>query len=126
MFGIVISKLFIDGYYLFEKKFCILSGIMCRDIFYKYIESDELVEYGCMQIVLLIMDKGLIISRVCVYLFINRDFMFVIDEGCRQLGEMIINVGSIEDVFNYVFVGLSFGKIELIVEVREKIFGQIF
>lgn len=48
MFGIVISKLFIDGYYLFEKKFCILSGIMCRDIFYKYIESDELVEYGCM------------------------------------------------------------------------------
>lgn len=49
--------------------------------------------------------------------------MFVIDEGCRLLGEMIINVGSIEDVFNYVFVGLSFGKIELIVEVREKIFG---
>lgn len=62
MFGIVISKLFIDGYYLFEKKFEIVSGIMCRDIFYKYIESDELVEYGCMQIVLLIMDKGLIIS----------------------------------------------------------------
>lgn len=62
MFGIVVSKLFIDGYYLFEKKFEIVSGIMCRDIFYKYIESDELVEYGCMQIVLLIMDKGLIIS----------------------------------------------------------------
>lgn len=62
MFGIVISKLFIDGYYLFEKKFEIVSGIMCRDIFYKYIESDELVEYGCMYIVLLIMDKGLIIS----------------------------------------------------------------
>lgn len=72
---------------------------------------------------LLIMDKGLIISWVCVYLFFSKDFMFVIDEGCRLLGEMIINVGSIEDVFNYVFVGLSFGKIELIVEVREKIFG---
>lgn len=125
-FGIAISKPFIDGHHPSEKKLCTSSGIMCRDIFHKYIENDESVEHGCMQTVPLTMDKGSTISRVRVYSSTNRDPMFVTDEGCRLLGEMIINVGSIEDASNNVSVGLSFGKTELTVEAREKTSGQIF
>lgn len=99
---------------------------MCRDIFHKYIESDESVEHGYMQTVPLTMDKGSTISRVRVYSSSSKDPMFVTDEGCRLLGEMIINMGSIEDASNHVSVGLSFGKTELTVEAREKTSGQTF
>ena len=124
--GIAVSKPFIDSHHPPAKRLETASGIMCKDIFYKYIECDESVEHGSVQSVPFSMGRGSTVSRVRVYSSSEKDPVFVTDEGCRQLGEMIINVGNIEGASNRVSVGLSFGKTELTVEAREKTSGQIF
>ena len=65
-------------------------------------------------------------SRVRFYSSPEKDPVFVTDEGCIQLGEIIINVGNIERASDRVSVGLSFGGTEITVEARDMTSGQIF
>ena len=125
-YGIAVSKPFIESDHPPAKRLETASGIMCKDNFYKYIECDESVEDGSVHLVSFSMGRGSTVSRVRVYLSSVKDPVFVTDEGCRQLGEMIINVDNIERASDRVSVGLSFGRTEITVEAREMTSGQIF
>lgn len=125
-FGIAISKPFIDGHHPPEKRITTANGIMCKDVFHKYVECDESVEHGSVHSVPFTMGRGSSVSRVRVFSSSERDPVFVTDEGCRLLGEMIINVGNVQQASNNVSVGLIFGKTELTVEAKEKTTGQTF
>ncbi|XP_061163955.1 heat shock 70 kDa protein 12A-like [Saccostrea echinata] len=125
-FGIAISKPFIEGHHPPEKRIATANGIMCKDIFHKYVECDESVEHGCVHSVPFTMGRGSSVSRVRVYSSSETDPMFVTDEGCKPLGEMILNVGNIVEASNNVSVGFIFGKTELTVEASERTTGQTF
>ena len=126
-YGIAVSKPFIDGHHPPSKRIETANGIMCKDIYYKFVECDESVKHGSFYSVPFSMGRGSTKSRVRLYSSPEEaDPVFVTDEGCEKLGELIIDVSNIEGTSNTVSVGLIFGTTVVTLEVREKTSGKVF
>ena len=125
-YGIAISKPFIDGHHPCDKRYTCASGVMCRDIFHKYVEAGESVDLDEVQSLPFSMARGASRSRVRVYTSTDSDPMFVTDDSCSLLGELIINLEDLDLSASSVSVGLTFGGTEVAVEAKEKTSGKTF
>ncbi|OPL32799.1 hypothetical protein AM593_05223, partial [Mytilus galloprovincialis] len=122
-YGIGISRLFTKGDPE-ELRFASGSAVLCRDVFHKFVEKGQPINKGD-EHSMPFSAKGQN-NRVRVYTSSMKDPKHVIDDSCKLLGEMMINISSEVTSGNNIQVRIEFGGTELVVEAKEKNTGEIF
>jgi len=116
-YGVAISKPFIEGHHPEAKRKTTANGVLCSDIFHKYIEIGDSVELGDIQSMPFTAASGGR-SRVRVYQSTDPDPMYVTDDSCSLLGEAILTLDA--NASNNIEVTMTFGGTEFSVEAKEK------
>ncbi|XP_033742797.1 heat shock 70 kDa protein 12B-like [Pecten maximus] len=112
-YGIAISKPFIEGHHPSEKKKVTPNGVLCTDVFHKYVESGESIDSDSSQTLSFSAARGCSTNRVRVYRSTMADPMFVTDEGCNLLGEVILTREADDlNSSQKIDVSLTFGGTE--------------
>ncbi|CAG2213185.1 unnamed protein product [Mytilus edulis] len=122
-YGIGISRLFTKGDPE-ELRFASGSAVLCRDVFHKFVEKGQPINKGD-EHSMPFSAKGQN-NRVRVYTSSMKDPKHVIDDSCKLLGEMMINISSEVTSGNNIQVRIEFGGTELVVEAKEKNTGEVF
>lgn len=122
-YGIGISRLFTKGDPE-ELRFASGSAVLCRDVFHKFVEKGQPINEGD-EHSMPFSAKGQN-NRVRVYTSSMKDPKHVIDDSCKLLGEMMINISSEVTSGNNIQVRIEFGGTELVVEAKEKNTGEVF
>lgn len=121
-YGVAISKPFIEGHHPEDKKQSTRGVVVCKDIFHKYVEEGDPLELGEKQTMPFTSASS--INRIRVYASSEPDPIYVTDDGCNLLGEMILNLSTVENSGNIIEVSMEFGGVEISVEAREKHSGR--
>ncbi|XP_063416421.1 heat shock 70 kDa protein 12A-like [Mytilus trossulus] len=122
-YGIAISRLFKTGDPE-ELKFTSGSAVLCRDVFHKFVEKGQPIKEDD-EHSMPFSAKGQN-NRVRVYSSNSNNPKYVTDDGCRLIGEMMINISSEITSGNNIQVKIEFGGTELVVEGMEKNTGEVF
>ncbi|KAJ8297818.1 hypothetical protein KUTeg_024349 [Tegillarca granosa] len=121
-YGVAISKPFIEGHHPEDKKQSTRGVVVCKDIFHKYVQEGDPLELGEKQTMPFTSASS--VNRIRVYASSDPDPIYVTDEGCSLLGEMILNLSMVENSGNTIEVSMEFGGVEISVEAREKHSGR--
>lgn len=126
-YGIAISKPFIDGHHPPSKKKVTQNGAICTDVFHKYFECGESIDVEDAQTLSFCAAKGCSTNRVRVYSSTAADPMFVTDDGCSLLGEVILTREANDlNSSKKIDVSLTFGGTECSVVVNNNESGETF
>ncbi|XP_021376572.1 heat shock 70 kDa protein 12B-like isoform X2 [Mizuhopecten yessoensis] len=125
-YGIAISKPFIEGHHPIEKKKVTQNGVICTDVFHKYVECGESMDVDNSQTLSFSAAKGCSSNRVRVYRSTASDPMFVTDDGCCLLGEVILTRNTDLNLSQKIDVSLTFGGTECSVVANDSQSGESF
>ncbi|XP_060065869.1 heat shock 70 kDa protein 12B-like [Ylistrum balloti] len=125
-YGIAISKPFIEGHHPIEKRKATQNGVICTDMFYKFVECGESVDVDHKQTMSCSAGRGCSTNRVRVYRSTAADPIFVTEEGCNLLGEVILTRETDLNISQKIDVSLTFGGTECSVEAKDNQSGQSF
>ena len=119
--GMAVSKPFIKGQHPVSKRKDSSNGAICVDVFHKYVEIGDSVEVDDEHAIPFTAARGSSTNRIRIYKSTERDPMFVTDDGCSLLGEIIMTSGEVDlNNSQIIDVSMTFGGTELNVEARRR------